>query len=84
MYVVHILTCSDGSLYTGSTNNLKKRLVEHNTKKNGAHYTKIRRPVTLAYKEECGTLSIARKREAEIKTWTKQQKLALIAESSLF
>ena len=82
MYVVYILSCSDGSLYTGSTNNLEKRLVEHNTKKNGAHYTKIRRPVTLVYKEECEALSAARKREAEIKTWTKQQKLALIAASS--
>lgn len=77
MYFVYILECSDSSLYVGSTNNLDKRLKEHNGLKSGAHYTKIRRPVVLRYKEELPGLSEARKREAEIKRWPRQKKLAL-------
>lgn len=66
------------TLYTGSTNNLKKRLVEHNNSKNGAHYTKIRRPVVLKYTEAFATLGEARKREAELKRLPRQKKLDLI------
>ena len=64
MFYVYILLCKDTSLYVGSTNNLEKRLKEHNTSKNGAHYTKIRRPVTLQYHEQCETYSQVRAREA--------------------
>lgn len=78
MYYTYILECADGSLYVGSTNDLQKRLHEHNHTKSGAHYTKIRRPVTLKYSEECSTLARARKREAEIKAWKRAQKLSLI------
>lgn len=78
MYFVYILECADTSFYTGSTNNLEKRCLEHNTKKNGAHYTKIRRPVKLIYSESYETMSEARKREAHIKTWTRIQKIYLI------
>ncbi len=77
-HVVYILTCADGTLYAGSTNNLEKRLKEHNNSKHGAHYTKIRRPVTLAYSETVRTFSKARKREAEIKRMERSEKLALI------
>lgn len=77
-YFVYILTCADDTLYSGSTNNLEKRLKEHNGSKNGAHYTKIRRPVTLAYYESVRTLGKARKREAELKRLTRTQKLNLI------
>ncbi|MBP9782431.1 MAG: GIY-YIG nuclease family protein [Candidatus Pacebacteria bacterium] len=77
MYFVYILQCSDSTLYVGSTNNIEKRLHEHNELKSGAHYTKIRRPVILKYTEELPDISAARKREAEIKTWTRKQKLAL-------
>jgi len=77
MYFVYILECSDLTLYIGSTNNLEKRLKEHNERKSGAHYTKIRRPVVLRYKEELSGLSEARKREAEIKKWSREKKLAL-------
>lgn len=77
MYFTYILECSDKTLYVGSTNNLEKRLREHNELKSGAHYTKIRRPVVLKYKEELPSLSDARKREAEIKKWSRQKKLAL-------
>jgi hypothetical protein len=51
---------------------------EHNKSKKGAHYTKIRRPVTLMYTEEYETLKEARKREAEIKRWRRGRKLELI------
>jgi putative endonuclease len=78
MFYVYILLCKDNSLYVGSTNNLEKRLKEHNTSKNGAHYTKIRRPVTLQYHEVCKTYSEVRAREAAIKRLTKDKKLALI------
>lgn len=81
MYYTYILECADGSLYVGSTNDLQKRLHEHNHTKSGAHYTKIRRPVRLKYSEECSTLAHARKREAEIKTWKRLDKLRLIKES---
>ena len=78
-YFVYILECADGTLYTGSTNNLEKRIREHNHAKNGAHYTKIRRPVVLKYNEEVATLAEARKREAEFKRLTRVEKLALIS-----
>ncbi len=79
-YAVYILLCSDQTLYAGSTNNLEKRLLEHNTKKSGAHYTKIRRPVTIVYSEECHSLGEARAREAQIKKLSRTQKQRLIAQ----
>ncbi len=78
MHYIYILSCSDNTLYTGSTNDLTKRIHQHNNAKNGAHYTKIRRPVTLTYSEQVDTLSEARAREAEIKRMSKSQKLLLI------
>ncbi len=77
MHFTYILECADGSLYVGSTNNLEKRLHEHNFAKSGAHYTKIRRPVVLKYSEVLPDLSSARKREAEIKSWKREKKLKL-------
>lgn len=78
MYFVYILECNDKSLYTGSTKNLAERLRAHNHLKSGAHYTKIRRPVTLVYSEICETLAESRAREAEIKRLNKNQKLELL------
>jgi putative endonuclease len=78
MFYVYILECADTSLYVGSTNNLEKRLKEHNTSKNGAHYTKIRRPVVLEYHETCTSYAQARKREAELKRLPRHKKLALV------
>lgn len=77
-YFAYILQCSDLSLYIGCTNNLEKRVIEHNTSKRGAHYTKIRRPVVLKYFEKFSTLKNARAREAGLKRLTREQKLALI------
>src|SRR3989344_3072074 len=70
-YFVYILECADKSLYTGCTNNLEKRIEEHNKSKRGAHYTKIRRPVKLVHSEQFKTISKALKREAEIKGWSR-------------
>lgn len=76
-FYVYILECSDNTYYTGCTQNLEKRLKEHNFLKSGAHYTKIRRPVILKYHEKFATLLEARGREAEIKMWERKRKEAL-------
>ena len=73
----YIVKCSDETLYTGWTNNLKKRLEAHNSGK-GAKYTKTRRPVELVYFEEYDTKQEAMKREYAIKQLSRQKKLALI------
>ena len=72
------LECADKTLYVGCTNNLKRRLTQHNESKSGAHYTKIRRPVHLVYSERFGTLKEARQREIEIKSWSRKKKIDLI------
>ncbi|MFA6301407.1 MAG: GIY-YIG nuclease family protein [Candidatus Paceibacterota bacterium] len=77
MYSTYILECADKSLYVGCTNNLQRRLEQHNNSKYGAHYTKIRRPVILKYSEGFATLKEARRREAEIKRWRREKKLKL-------
>lgn len=73
-YTVYILQCADQTYYTGCTINLEKRLKQHNESKSGAHYTKIRRPVTLKYSESYDTISEARSREAEIKRLKRVEK----------
>lgn len=76
----YIVKCSDGSLYTGWTNNLDKRLKAHNSGR-GAKYTKTRRPVELVYYEKFLTKQEAMSREARIKQLSRSQKLELIAGS---
>lgn len=78
MFYTYLLECTDGSLYVGCTNDLEKRIKQHNDSKWGAHYTKIRRPAILKYSEEFKTLKEARRREAEIKGWRREKKLSLI------
>ena len=75
MNYTYIVKCSDGSLYTGWTNNLEKRIKDHNAGR-GAKYTKARRPVVLVYKEEFPT-----KREWEIKRLSRKEKLSMIENS---
>ena len=77
-HYVYIAVCSDGSLYTGYTVDLERRLEEHNRSKKGARYTKSHRPVELVYSEKFETASVAKIREAEIKKLTRQDKLKLI------
>lgn len=74
----YILKCKDETLYVGSTNDLEKRLHQHNNLKSGAHYTKIRRPVILVYSEELENLKLARARELELKKLNRKEKLDLI------
>ncbi|OHA67170.1 MAG: hypothetical protein A3C82_02780 [Candidatus Wildermuthbacteria bacterium RIFCSPHIGHO2_02_FULL_47_12] len=78
MYFVYIVECSDESLYIGCTNDLAKRIKQHNESKWGAHYTKIRRPVVLKYSETFENLKNARRREREIKGWRREKKKNLI------
>lgn len=80
-YWVYILRCSDGTLYTGSTNDVDRRLAAHNQGK-GAKYTRGRGPVTAVYREPCPDKAAALRREAAIKRLTRAQKLALIGESN--
>lgn len=74
----YIVKCSDGSLYTGWTNNLDKRLKAHNSGR-GAKYTRTRRPVELVYYEKFLTKQEAMSREVRIKQLSRSQKLELIA-----
>jgi len=73
----YIVRCQDDSLYSGITINLEDRLREHN-KGTGAKYTSLRRPVTLVYCETYDNVSKARKREEQIKRWSKVKKERLI------
>ena len=77
-YFVYIVRCKDGTLYTGSTNNLQKRLAAHNAGE-GAKYTRGRQPVTLVYVEELPSWGMALRREKAIKQLTRDRKLSLIA-----
>ena len=81
IYYVYILRCSDGTLYTGITTDLERRVDEHNTSPKGAKYTRARRPVELLYSEECGDKSGASQREYAIKRMTRAQKMALLSKS---
>ncbi len=80
-YFVYILECSDGSLYTGITKDVTKRLDEHNHSDKGAKYTKARRPVKLLFTEPSLDRSSASKREYAIKKLTRFKKLELISKS---
>ena len=74
MWFVYILLCDDNSLYTGSTNNLKKRYETHLSGK-GGKYTRSHKPMQLIYSEKFVTKSEALKREIEIKTWSRVKKI---------
>ena len=77
MNYTYIVRCSDGTLYTGWTNDLEKRMLAHNSGA-GAKYTRSRRPVELVYYEEHETKEEAMSREWHIKRLTRAQKTELI------
>lgn len=79
-WYLYILRCGDGSLYTGITNNIPRRLDAHRRGK-GAKYTRSRRPLEMVYQEECGTHSLALKRELEVKALSRAEKLLLIQQT---
>jgi len=76
-YYVYIIECANKALYTGITTDLKRRFDQHQTGK-GARYTKYNPAVKLRYSEKCKTRSEAAKTEAQIKSWPRAKKLALI------
>lgn len=77
-WFVYIVQCHDGSLYTGITKNLERRIKEHNFGKAGAKYTRSRRPVHLVYHEKITSRSAAAKREYLIKQMPPTEKAQLI------
>lgn len=76
-WFVYMLRCGDGSLYTGYTNDVARRLAAHQSGR-GARYTRSHLPVVLAYQEELADKSSAMRREIQIKQMSRQEKLALI------
>ncbi|MFA6466546.1 MAG: GIY-YIG nuclease family protein [Patescibacteria group bacterium] len=76
-YYCYLARCSDDTIYTGYTNDLKNRELKHNSGQ-GAKYTKYRKPVKIVYWEEFESKNEALKREAEIKSFSKVQKEKLI------
>lgn len=80
MYYVYLLRCADGTLYTGFTNDLARRLAAHNAGR-GAKYTRGRRPVELVYWESFSNKSSALRREYAIKQLPRRQQLTLIQSS---
>lgn len=76
-WFLYILECGDGSFYTGITTDVEKRIKKHNAGC-GAKYTRGRGPVVLKYREAFDTESLARKREREIKDFSRENKSLLI------
>lgn len=76
-WYVYILRCGDGSLYTGMTDNVERRLAAHRAGK-GAKYTRGRGPLELVYRERVPDRAAALRREAQIKRLSRAEKLALI------
>ena len=77
-WFLYILRCQDGSLYTGVTNNLERRLKMHN-QGNASRYTRTRRPVTMLYQESCRGRTQALIRECAVKALPKNKKEELAA-----
>ena len=77
-WIVYILQCADGTLYTGITNDFERRMAEHEAGQ-GAKYTKGRGPLRLVYQETCQGRGLASKREIEIKSLDRKSKLLLFS-----
>lgn len=78
---LYILRCGDGTLYTGITDDLPRRLKAHRSGK-GAKYTRGRGPLELVYREDCSDKSAALRREIAVKKLSRQEKLSLIGEGA--
>lgn len=83
MYYLYILRCADGTLYTGITVELARRVREHNHSQLGARYTHGRRPVKLVFAKQFRNRSVASAAEAKVKQLSRQQKLTLVKSGSL-
>jgi putative endonuclease len=76
-WLVYIIECRDGSLYTGATNNISRRFAEHQAGK-GSKYVRSRKALRVVFLESCRNKSSAYRREREIKGFSRQKKLKLI------
>ncbi len=79
IWSVYILRCNDGTLYTGITNNLDKRIASHSSGQ-GSKYTRSRLPVELVYQEQANNRSAATRRELEIKRWSRADKMKMVTD----
>ena len=78
-WFVYIVRCADNTLYTGMTNDIIRRIDQHNAG-SASRYTRVRRPVKLVYQQQVENRSAALKREYAIKQLTRQQKEQLISD----
>jgi putative endonuclease len=78
IWYVYMVRCSDGTLYTGIAKDLEKRIEAHNSGKNGARYTRTRRPVKLVFAEKAGSRSAAARLEYRIKKLPLEMKNRLV------
>lgn len=83
MYYLYILKCADGTLYTGITVDLERRLAEHNSSRLGAKYTRSRRPVKLVYSKKFRNRATASRAEFRIKHLSRAEKLAFLKKTEL-
>lgn len=81
-WTIYILQCADGSLYTGITTDLARRIVEHEAGIKGARYTKGRGPFQLRYQAHCDNRAEASQMEMSIKALSRAKKLALISQAT--
>lgn len=77
-WMMYVVECSDGTLYTGITTSIKRRILEHNFGMRGAKYTRSRRPVRLKFSVECEDRSDAARKESRFKKLTKAEKIRII------
>lgn len=78
-WFVYMLECADGTLYTGVTTDIARRVEEHNLSPKAAKYTRVRRPVSLVYQETLRSRNAACARESAIKKLSREEKLLLIS-----
>ena len=83
LWWLYIVECKDGKLYTGVTNDLQRRIRQHN-RGQGCRFTKFRTPVHLVHKEKYAAKQLALRREVEIKGWNRDKKLRLINQAGHF
>ena len=81
-WTVYVLRCRTGELYTGCTSDLERRVKEHNSG-SGSRFTRARLPVIVVYKEAASSRSTALRRELDIKSMTRREKLRLVGHEAL-
>jgi len=81
-WYTYMVRCRDRSLYTGIAKDIDRRLTEHNSAKNGARYTRTRRPVRLVFLERFSSRAAAAKREHQLKNLSRAEKQKLVQDRS--